>query len=196
MKTILTVILVIGVLASVIYLFFINNTKQFNPDPDSDSAIESSESEEISNLSFSYRTSPDGYVLNNDQINWPENIISSISLIKKLDYEWSSQPGFVGEGPPTMTISIFKNPDRLNAKAWAEANSLASNIEAIDSPPIPAEVGGVEGIYYLVLGLYLFDTYVFAYGNEIYLLSGAYHEKGDEYHRNFTEVMATVVFEK
>lgn len=195
MKTILTVILVIGVLACAIYLFFINNTKQLNPDPDSDSAIESSESEEISNLSFTYRTSPDGYVLINDQINWPENIISSISLIKKLDYEWSSEPGFVGEGPPSITISVFKNPEQLNAKAWAEANSLASNIELIDSPPISAEVGGVEGVYYTVLGLYLFDTYVFVYDDEIYLLSGAYHEKNDEYHQNFLDVISTVAFE-
>ncbi|MCA9365379.1 hypothetical protein KC723_00650 [Candidatus Kaiserbacteria bacterium] len=196
MKTILTVILVISVFASAIYLSFINNTKQLNSDPDSDSAIESSESEKISNLSFSYRTSPDGYVLINDQINWPENIISSISLIKKLDYERSSQPEFVGEGPPSIVISVFKNPDLLNAKAWAEANELPSNIELIDSAPIPTEVGGVEGIYYLVLGLYLFDTYVFAHRDEIYLLSGGYYEKNDEYQRNFSEVMATVVFEK
>ena len=195
MKTILAVILVIGVLASAIYLFFINNTKQLNPDPDSDSAIETSESIKISNLSFSYRTSADGYVLINDQISWPKNIISSISLIKKLDYEWSSQPGFIGEGSPSITISVFKNPERLNPKAWAEANSLASNIELIDKPTIPAEVGGVEGVYYQVLGLYLFDTYVFAHNDEIYLLSGAYHEKNDEYHQNFSDVVSTAVFE-
>jgi hypothetical protein len=196
MKKILTVILVIVVLASAIYMFFINSTKHLNPDPDSDSAIESSESEEISNLSFTYRTSPDGYVLINDQINWPENIISSISLIKKLDYEWSSEPGFVGEGPPSITISVYKNPERLNAKAWAEANSLASNIESIDGPPVPAEIGGEEGIHYLVLGLYFLDTYVVAHGDEIYLLSGAYHEKNDEYDQNFSDLMTTVVFEK
>jgi hypothetical protein len=195
MKTILTVILVIGVLASAIYLIFINNTKQLNPYVDSDSSIESSESVTISRLSFSYRTSPNGYILINDQINWPESIISSISLLSKRDYEWFSKPGFLGEGPPSITMSVFKNPERLNAKAWAEANALASNIELIDSPPIPVEIGGEEGIYYLVLGLYLFDTYVFTYDDEVYLLSGAYHEKNDEYQQNFSDVIATVAFE-
>lgn len=195
MKKILLVILIIGVFASVCYLFLINDLKQLNPSKDSESITEISESTKISNLSFSYNTSPDGYVLINDHVNWPENIISSISLFKKLDYEWVSQPGFVGEGPPSITISVYKNPERLNAKAWADANSVASNIELIDSPPVPAEVGGVDGVYYLVLGLYLFDTYVFAYNDKIYLLSGAYHEKNDEYYQNISKVISTVVFE-
>lgn len=188
--------MVIGVLAGAFYLVFINNTNQLNPSPDSNSSIETFESVKISNLSFSYGTTSNGYVQINNQVNWPENIISSISLVKKLDYEGSSQPGFMGEGPPTITISVFKNPERLNAKAWAEANPLASNIELIDRPPIPVELGTEEGIYYLVLGLYFFDTYVFAYDNEIYLLSGAYYEKGDEYYQNFSEFISTVVFEK
>jgi hypothetical protein len=187
--------LIIGVFASVCYLLLVNNFEIANQSKDAESAIQTSEYAKISNLSFSYKTSPDGYLLINDQISWPENIISSISLIKKLDYEWSSQPGFMGEGPPSITISVFKNPERLSAKAWAEANSLASNIELIDSPPISTEIGGEEGIYYQVLGLYLFDTHVIAYRDEIYLLSGAYYEKNDEYHQNFSEVMSTVIFE-
>lgn len=195
MKKILLVLLIICFFVGVFYVLLVNNFELANQSKDLESAIQSSESTKISNLSFSYRTSPDGYILINDQISWPENIISSISLIKKLDYEWSSQPGFIGEGPPSITISVFKNPERLNAKAWAEANSLASNIELIDNPTIPAEVGGVEGVYYQVLGLYLFDTYVFTHKDEVYLLSGAYHEKNDEYHQNFSDVISTVVFE-
>jgi hypothetical protein len=190
-KKILLVIVIIGFLASAFYLLFINNSKQFNPDSESTSGT--FESVKISNLSFSYRTSPDGYVLINDHVNWPENIISSISLFSKRDYVWFSEPGFIGEYPPSITISVFKNPERLTAQAWANANSLASNIELIDSPPVSAKVGGAEGIYYLVLGLYLFDTYVFTYGDEIYLLSGAYHEKGDEYYQNIVDVMSTIV---
>ncbi len=192
MKKILFVILIIGVLISAFYLFFTNNSKQLNPDLES--TIEISETTKISNLSFSYRTSPDGYVLINDYQKWPKDLISSISLFSKRDYEWFSKPGFLGEGPPSITISVFNNPNRLTAQSWAETNSLASNIELIDSPPVPAEVGGVKGIYYLVLGLYLFDTYVFAYGDEIYLLSGAYHEKGDEYYQNTVDVISTAVF--
>lgn len=188
--------LIISILASSYYFLLENNFELVNLREDSESIIETSESSQIFNLSFSYKSSPDGYLLINDQISWPENIISSISLIKKLDYEWSSQPGFEGEGPPTITISVFKNPERFNAKDWAYANSLASNIELIDSPPIPVELGGEEGIYYLVLGLYLFDTYVFSYNDEIYLLSGAYHEKNDEYYQNFSDVITTVGFKK
>ncbi len=195
MKKILLLTLIFGIITSACYLLLINNLKQLSPSSiDSESIVEISESTKISNLSFSYKTSPDSYVLINDYVHWPENIISSISLFKKLDYERVSQPGFVGEGPPSITISVFTNPERLNAKAWAEANSIASNIELIDSPPVAAEVGGVGGVYYLVLGLYLFDTYVFAYGEEIYLLSAAYHEKNDEYYKNLLEVISTIAF--
>lgn len=192
MKKILTVILIISTIASAFYLLFSSNLKQISPELES--IIKISESATISNLSFSYRTSPDGFVLINDHQNWPEELISRISLFSKRDYEWFSKPGFLGEGPPSFTINVFKNPDRLSAQSWAETNSLASNIKLVDSPPVPAEVGGVEGIYYLVLGLYLFDTYVFAYGDEIYLLSGAYYEKGDEYYQKTSDVISTVDF--
>ncbi len=195
-KKIIIVILIVGSLASAFYFIFANNLKQLKPsiNIDSESIIEMSESTKISNLYFSYRTSPNGYVLINDPVNWPENIISSISLFSKRDYEWSSQPGFIGEGPPSITISVFKNPERLTAKAWADANPLVSNIELIDKPPVSVNVGGVDGVYYLVLGLYLLDTYVFAYGDEIYILSGAYHEVGDEYYKNTADVISTIVF--
>ena len=195
MKKLLLIILFISVLASICYLIFINNLKQLNPSKDSESITEIFGLTKISKLSFSYKTTPNGYVLINNQVNWPENIISSISLLSKHDYKGVSQPGFVGEGPPSMTISVFKNPERLDAQAWADANSPASNIELIDSPPVPAEVGGIDGIYYLVLGLYLFDTYVISYNDEIYLLSGAYYEKNDEYYQNFSDVVSTVVIE-
>lgn len=193
MKKIIIVILIIGSFAGVSYLFISNNLEQVSPESESTIAI--SESMKISRLSFSYRTSPDGYVLINDHINWPENIISSVSLFSKRDYEWASKPDFIGEGPPSITISVFENPEHLTAQVWAETNSLASNIELIDSAPVFSEVRGVEGIYYVVLGLYLFDTYVFAYGDEIYLVSGAYHEKNDEYYQNFSDLMTTIVFE-
>lgn len=32
-----------------------------------------------------------------------------------------------------------------------------------------------------------------AYDDEIYLLSGAYHEKGDEYYQNTVDVISTVI---
>lgn len=192
MKKILLVSLIIGAIASAFYWYSSNDLKQVSFEPEL--TIETSESATISNLSFSYRTSPDGYILINDLQRWPEDIIANISLFSKRDYEWFSKPGFLGEGPPYFSISVFKNPDDLTAQAWAETNSSASNIEFIDNPPVSIEVGGVEGIYYFAFGLYLFDTYVFAYGDEIYLLSGAYHEKGDEYYQNISDVMSTVVF--
>ena len=192
MKKILTVILIVSTIASAFYLFISINLKQVSPELES--IIKISESATISNLSFSYRTSPDGLVLINDHQNWPKDLISSISLFSKRDFEWFSKPGFLGEGPPPITISVFKNPDRLTSQVWADTNSMASNIELIDSPPVPAKMGGVDGIYYVVIGLYLFDTYVFTYGDEIYLVSGAYHEKGDEYYQNITDVMFTVNF--
>lgn len=195
MRKIIIIILVIGVLSSAIYLIFINSKKQLNPDINTESSTESYESVRISNLSFSYKSSPDGYILIKDMVSWPEDIISSISLFRTRDYEWFSKPEFVGEYPPAFTVSVFENPERLSAQVWAETRSIASNIELIDSPPVTAEVGGVEGINYIVLGLYLYDTYVFAYDNEIYLISSAYHEKGDEYYQNAVDVIATAVFD-
>ncbi len=152
MKKSLTIILVIVAIVSTTYWHFYSDTNQSGSEHEP--AIETLESATVSNLSFSYITSPDGLILINNYQNWPEDLISTASLFGKRDYKWFSKPGFIGEGPPSITISAFKNPEHLNPQAWAVTNSLISNIELIENSPTNTEVGGANGVYYVVLGLY------------------------------------------
>ncbi len=195
MKKILPIIFIIGLIGGVYYSFFTNKGNQLKLESEPSAITDAFETTKIANLSFSYLTSPDGYVLIKNDQKWPENKVSSISLFNKRYYEWFSEPGFLGEGPPAIIISVFNNPSHLTASAWAEANSLESNIKLISSPPTKATIKEGEGIFYVVDGLYLFDTYVIVRDDKIYLLSGAYLEKDDKYYDSFTKLVSTIFFE-
>ena len=161
----------------------------------SESTMEVFENAQVANLYFSYKKSPDGYVLISDQITWPENIISSITLFSKQDYEWYSKPGFLGEGPANFTISVFKNENKLSPLEWVEANPLPSNFN-IDqrSSVLPDKISNVDGITYSFPGLHLFDVHVFSYKEEIYLISATYYEVRDKYQTDFNELISTAFF--
>jgi len=53
----------------------------------------------------------------------------------------------------------------------------------------------VRTVFTMWCSAYIFyDTYVLTYGDEIYLLSGAYLEEEDEYHQNISDVISTITF--
>jgi hypothetical protein len=191
MKNILFIIVFLGIFSGG-YLLYDKSTSPNNIE--GDLVAVDLETTNVANLEFTYKKSPKGYVLINNHVEWPENIIKSISLFNKQDYEWFSKPDFLGEGPPSINISVFSNSDKLSPLEWSQANALASNIELVFEEPIVSRLADVEGVSYIVNGLFIFSTYVLSYNEQIYLLSGAYYEEGDVYQKDFEELLSTIKF--
>lgn len=149
----------------------------------------------ISNLEFSYKKTPNGYVQVKDIDNSSDSLVDSVVLFNEKEYEELQNREYPSEYPPSTTIGVYKNPDQLNAVGWAKENNLLSNYQMNEGGDTVVNVANAEGISYSINGLYRFDIFVLAYKDEMYLLSGNYYEVGDERQEDFKKLIASAVFQ-
>jgi hypothetical protein len=192
MNKLLSIVLIFCVLVSLYFLFI--DDKPVKPSLENDDTEPVLKTETISNMTFAYRVSPDGYSVNIDKVSWSEDLMSRFTIFNTREYNELKQWEYAVEYPPAISISVFRNPNSFSAEEWTKNNPIASNIDAIDGSTAVLQLGGEPAVFYKVLGLYLFDTYVIAYKGEIYLLSGAYQQVGDSYYDNLLEVLETITF--
>lgn len=88
-----------------------------------------------------------------------------------------AEAGLPGEGPPSVAITFYNNPDNYSPAQWVrEANSAYTNYHAEDRVATLASttVDGVPAIAYSSsYGLYASDYVAFAHGKWIVVVSGA-----------------------
>lgn len=99
-----------------------------------------------------------------------------------------------GEGLPTITIHILRNPESRQSEAWAEANQIFSNINLKTGEVEETVVGGANAIRYRADGLYASDNAVVAHGGNIYVLSGAFQDEDSEIRQAFQPLLDSVRF--
>ena len=146
---------------------------------------------------FEYPTGPDGYVLDE---RFPsetrDNNIRIINLVQTKDQE-NLDAGNVpigGEGPATITFSIFENVKNQFPLAWAMENIAYSNINLKRGDTLETVVGGANAIRYFADGLYASDNVVVAHGDAIYMLTGMYLEEDSNLRRDFSTIVESITF--
>ncbi|MBY0539450.1 hypothetical protein K2P56_03410 [Patescibacteria group bacterium] len=148
---------------------------------------------------FHYRKgTQDGYVLttpphgNEEAADFEEAYI----LTQKSEYD-ALQAGEPGrEGPPTISVLIYKNPKAQSARAWAEANPSVSNITLARGEVTDTTLNGAKGIRYDGDGLYASETLVVAHEGRVYVISGSYLDQESQIKKDFTPFLSTVGFLK
>ncbi len=146
-------------------------------------------------LRLQYRTEPHGYEVKAIAPGAASdaNFIKGyqFTLFDDIQAMQGQQPM---EGPATIDIRAYKNPDRLAPSVWTSANPTLSNIELARSDSEEIVVGSANGVRYLVDGLYLIDTVVVAHANMIYVISGAYADEYDATFVDFDPLLASIEF--
>lgn len=146
-------------------------------------------------ITFDYRTTPQGYILIEPEVPSEESsLFQTFVLALKKEYEEFVASSIAREGPPTITLSVFENPDNRSPASWAETNPNYSNVSLMRGDFESATVGGEEAIHYLVDGLYLTKTYVVSHGEFIYLIAGSYLEEGSLIHEDFRPFVESITF--
>lgn len=152
-------------------------------------------SDSVLGFAFEYRKGPNGYVLqspphgNEEEADFEEAFI----LMMKSDYD-AMQIAEGTEGPPTISVLVYRNSKKQTARVWAEANAATSNFNLKLDEPKVAVVGGEKGVRYMVDGLYRMDTLVIAHGDFMYLISGAYLEEDSLIREDFKAFLQTLTF--
>lgn len=153
------------------------------------------ESEEHA-VSFEYRSLPNGYTLSEQKVdtNTEHNALASYVLMNTEEYTAFHESTESREAPPSITLSVFANPDAVTVEEWVKTNTSVSHFDATKAKLIPMKVGGVEGYLYNAEGLYPMSNVVVAREGKIYLLSGSYIARTDKIYRDFDAVLYSIAF--
>lgn len=142
---------------------------------------------------FSYQDGPKGYVTIEDTSSDNPDFVSGIMLANWSDYEEFITATDVREGPPTMNVRVYNNPQSLTIADWLAEHGGEVNY-ATASKEEETTVAGAPAIYLLTDGLYQTNTYVVAHNNNVYVLSGSYIDVNDQINSDFEVLVESFTF--
>ena len=153
---------------------------------------------QIGELRFRYRVSPDEYqLITHDPVS-QDNIVSSVSIVNAQEYQRVVQSATPTEYPPMIRLLQVGNPSALTPVEWARKYPEYSNGESLGSDntasDLVVELAGVSGITYSGEGLYRYEYYILPHNENLYVVSGWYYEKDDNYHAEFELLKASLQF--
>lgn len=93
------------------------------------------------------------------------------------------------DGPTSINITIFPNPDRLNAEDWVRADT---NWTVRTSEAAPIGRGRVTGVMYSWSGLYEGKTVIVTEGTRAYVFSVTWLEPSDPILTEFDKILESV----
>ncbi|MCK9352187.1 MAG: hypothetical protein WCT49_03105 [Candidatus Paceibacterota bacterium] len=137
-------------------------------------------------LEFSYPSGPEGYVLEERMpIEGEKDLIQTIILLRTEDKLNESNIPVGGEGPATITISVFKNSKQLPPEAWAEENIMYSNTNLRRGEISRTTISGAKAIRYFTDGLYASENAVIADNDRAYVITGMFLDEDSDLRRDF-----------
>jgi hypothetical protein len=100
-----------------------------------------------------------------------------------------------GEGPPTISMSVFQNPEGLSAAEWVRGDER-SNWKLIvdDRASTTTTVGGLPALWYHFSGLYETDSVAVSANGKIFLFSVGWLEPQDQTRTDFQTLLKSVQF--
>jgi hypothetical protein len=147
-------------------------------------------------LSFTYKKSPDGYRLETEGYNFSSDpaFISGVVLTDENDAAELLSSTVPREGPPTIKLLVYENPDELSPTEWAKANPLETAYSRALAEAATISVGRREAIGYTVDGLYLTDVYIVTYNKKALIIMGEYIDFESEIFKDVEQLVASIVF--
>ncbi|NCN52766.1 hypothetical protein GW943_03105 [Candidatus Parcubacteria bacterium] len=178
--------------------FFIYSNSKSDDDAAIDNASYTTFTDTEAGLTFEYKTDPDGYVVDDLSAFIGADDTSVLKVFRvinkreKVELE-NSEGG--REGPPIITVMVFKNEMKLTASQWVDSETRFSNIQAaLGEVDRDAVVGGANAVRYRSDGLYQNDNAVVAHGTYIYHFTGAFLEEDSVIHKDFKSLIDSVTF--
>jgi hypothetical protein len=146
-------------------------------------------------LSFSYVAGPDGYVL--EELPPAEAdrtaFVKTFILMRTDDRRELMRSDEGREGPPTMSVMVFRNPDGLDAASWIRSESASGYVYGATAP-IDTAVGGEHAVAYEGDGLYRTDNAVVARGGLTYVFSASWSDASSRIRADFADMLRTIEF--
>lgn len=142
-------------------------------------------------ISFAY---PTLYYLRESEAGTAERPQGSVVLVEDTPENRDLLDGVSTEpreGPTSITIDVYENPDGLSAEAWAERDT---NWTVSSRATSTVSVGGFEGISFQWDGLYAGKTVIVAADGKAYVFSVTWMTDQDRIIADFNALLQTVGF--
>lgn len=176
--------IIIAIFLIIFFIWIINSRHQIVPAQNTDGLL--LYSSDIYGISFSY---PSNYVLGEQDIATSDlQKYHEISLIDKNDLPVPIN----GEGPPAITIDLYKNDiNEYTAEGWAN-NSKQSNLKLGEGRIATTSISGFPAISFRWSGLYEGTTIVLSKTSFIYTFNVTYLEIGAPIIQDFVKIKDSI----
>lgn len=144
-------------------------------------------------LSFTYRTGPEGYML--EEISPLKNAIGlahTIILTPSKDYSEAGTEA--GKEPPTIMVQVFKNLKKRDPRVWVRESGMYGTQKNPTQPQDVVVQGASDAIKYTADGLYKSDMVIATHQDYVYVFTGMYKDTRSALHTDFAPLIASVQF--
>lgn len=143
-------------------------------------------------ISFAF---PRGYVLE-ETYPGPQDHADLIKTFVLMDEEEYDLLGTLTdtEGPPAITILIFRNEQEKDPRAWMLQPEFAGYIPPQVGEIADISIGALPAISFSADGLYANDNVVVSHGGNLVFMSVAYNEPESQQRKVFRDIVASVLF--
>lgn len=147
-------------------------------------------------ISFKYRKSPDGYQREGEDhlFSSDPSFITGVALTLTKEALALLESDVPRELPPTISLRVYANPEKLTPLAWTKANPIESNYELAMAEPVEISVATKEAVGFTADGLYATDTYVVSYDNYILVVAGQYIDTESTIYTDLEQLVSTITF--
>lgn len=102
-------------------------------------------------------------------------------------------PPEAGEGPATIAVSSFPNPEGFDVETWVKGDARSNwKLTLDDRASTTTTVGGEPALWYHYSGLYETDAVAVAKGDRIFLFTVGYLGREDQVRKDFNALLKTV----
>lgn len=140
-------------------------------------------------VSFSY---PKGYYLREHEAGTSDRQQTAVVLVEDTQENRDLLDGTATEpreGPPSITVDLYQNPEKLSAKDWiAHDTNWNKDIDVLSE----VVVGGKPGVAFPWDGLYAGRSMVITSGDKAYVFSVTWMTSEDQINKDFAKMLSTV----
>lgn len=137
---------------------------------------------------------PSNLYLKEGKLGESSNGFTQVILVENNEYNKSFLEGkaTVGEGPTSITVEVYPNPNKLNSLEWAlqDKNWTVFNRSAGTS----IKINNNEGSLHTWSGLYEGKSVVFTKDNKAYVFSVTWIDRNDQLLRDFDIILNSLTF--
>lgn len=149
---------------------------------------------DIPDFGFSYRSDPQGYVVEEmASVDEKHDLKKSVVILPLSDKRPQSSV-IHGEGSPAITINVFNNTKKQWPTTWAIEHEAYSAFNLKMSSTTEVVVGGARAIRYKADGLYASDNVVVAQGQYVYVITGMFIDADSDLKHDFEPLLSSIYF--